>query len=487
MDKVLMALGWIKQQHFWLLSVLLVVIGLVCWQSATATLSKEFASAKTKIKNEFAAQENRGRESFHPNDAVNTEQALQVKLQADQVKDLWQQLYKVQQEAVLKWPESLGRRFQRNIERLKFGEDIPQDLRRIYLDYAKKHFSTLPKRVGALELPAGSSKGGGRGAGGTSMSLKRIEEMISSGQVPGMRRPSGKEDEKLPKLDFLVYWSDQNQVRNRLTFATEPTSLKIWVTQEDLWVYTAMLDIIANTNRAAGATRWSNAAIRVIDSLEVGGTAAQKSLGKGRILVRKKPIAESSGAGMEDGGGYGEDMGGGYGEDMGGGYGEDMGGGYGDGGFGDGATGGGGDLTLLTRRYLDETGTPIEVAGAWSVTDFGQGYKRLPIRMSLQMDQRWLYHLISECANAPLQIEVGEVRINPISGGSRGGGGKSIKRMYSLQNATSRSSSMGGNRSGMDINVFQRQTYIVPVMIQGTIFIFNEPDEAALTVDEAAI
>ena len=44
--------------------------------------------------------------------------------------------------------------------------------------------------------------------------------------------------------------------------------------------------------------------------------------------------------------------------------------------------------------------------------DFGKEFKRLPVRMRLWMDQRWLPHLISECANAPLQVEVQEVRIN---------------------------------------------------------------------------
>ena len=62
-----------------------------------------------------------------------------------------------------------------------------------------------------------------------------------------------------------------------------PSAKRIWKTQEDLWVLEALLTIIANTNKEAGSDRFSNAAIRVIQSLEVGRTAAQASRGKGRI------------------------------------------------------------------------------------------------------------------------------------------------------------------------------------------------------------
>lgn len=44
------------------------------------------------------------------------------------------------------------------------------------------------------------------------------------------------------------------------------------------------------------------------------------------------------------------------------------------------------------------------------------------------MDQRWLTHLICECANQPLQVEVTEVRINPpdVKITTNGGGGMAI-------------------------------------------------------------
>ena len=94
---------------------------------------------------------------------------------------------------------------------------------------------------------------------------------------------------------------------------------------------------------------------------------------------------------------------------------------------------------LLSGRYLDAEGKPIPFGGGGAarsgrpaapapaadpaaagqpldLTVFGQEYKRLPVRMALRMDQRWLPRLIAECASQPLQVEVQEVRINPPEG-----------------------------------------------------------------------
>ena len=53
--------------------------------------------------------------------------------------------------------------------------------------------------------------------------------------------------------------------------------MKIWVTQENLWVYQTLLDVIAKTNKAANATRMSNAAVQEIGELSVGSRAAKGS------------------------------------------------------------------------------------------------------------------------------------------------------------------------------------------------------------------
>ena len=471
---------------------------------------------------------------FHPNEQVNEEQRKQIEQQSDEVTKLWKQLYVAQQKAVLTWPKQLGPRYERNIAKLKFGDDIHPDMRDTYMNYAKNHFQELPEVVKAHKLTKGSSQTPntiGGGAGQQITDIAQIEQMLSTRQRENFdpNNKSNQEQEAPPELDFLVYWGDQNTVRDRLTFNARPSSMRIWVTQEDLWVYTTMLQVIANTNQAAGSTRFSNAAVRVIDSLEVGKAAAEQSRVKGRILVPAQSgggdqlsgeSIDSYGGGFDmgggAGGGYGMEGGAGGGPGMGG-YGAEfgmeggqslgmepgydgMGGGFDQDGLGSGGENG----QLLSFRYLNEEKQPIAIQGDWDPSLVGVEYKRLPIRMRLQMDQRWLYFLIAECANAPLQIEVQEVRVNPIEtgGGGRGSGGTTNNRMYALQTGQNQTSVSGnggamfgrGGGGGMfgqerlaNARAFDRQPYIVPVVIQGTIYIFNRPDEKKFEVEEASI
>jgi hypothetical protein len=155
---------------------------------------------------------------------------------------------------------------------------------------------------------------------------------------------------------------------------------------------------------------------------------------------------------------------------------------------------------LLYGRYLGPDGKPVPYgsagaaapggepvpaeatpaaapAGPLDLTVFGTEYKRLPVRMVLRMDQRWLPHLIAECASQPLQVEVQEVRINAPdalsgSGGPGGGGGGRGP------------GGMGGaSQIFPDEQAFQAfpaEPEMVNVVIQGTIYIFNKPNPAAL-------
>jgi hypothetical protein len=153
---------------------------------------------------------------------------------------------------------------------------------------------------------------------------------------------------------------------------------------------------------------------------------------------------------------------------------------------------------LLSERYLDDKGQPIPFGAAGGGTDatgpgtpaappdagaspssvdmnqFGTGFKRLPIRMALQMDARWLPQLITTCANEPLRVEVQEVRINPPDigsmeggGGGRGGGfggpmgGGSLANLFPEHNG---------------IQSFPAQPHVKNIVIQGIIYIFNKPN-----------
>jgi hypothetical protein len=82
------------------------------------------------------------------------------------------------------------------------------------------------------------------------------------------------------------------------------------------------------------------------------------------------------------------------------------------------------DVQLKTNRYVDEKGEPLPAEGGATKGEF----KRMPIRMTLYIDQRKIAKLLVECANSAMPIEVRRVRFKPNEGtvvqfGSQGGGG----------------------------------------------------------------
>jgi hypothetical protein len=448
MDQVRAIAKVIWEQRFWVLSVLGLIVAVVCWNMAAGKLDTEFGTRASAIKTQFDAMSTISNKPVHASQDVIDENKKQVAEQTEIVNAVWQQLYDRQKEAVLKWPKELGPQFIEGVENKKFRDPIDINLRSIYQNYISNRFDGLLEIVDAKKL--GEGMGGGYGGAG-----------MDGGRGMPMDGGGG----GLIEEDYLVQWLDQDKLRSRLAFATsKPSALQIWVTQEDLWVYEALLKVIANTNKARGATRPDNTAIHTIFALEVGASAALgPGANKGHVH-----IPTGSGGGMP----ANYEMDGGRSMAMDGGAAPpanyEMDGGRGgmmmDGAAVDPAAV---DATLLQSRSLDDTGAPLPGEG-----DLGKEYRQLPIRMDLFMDQRWLPHLLIECANSPLPIEVKQVRINP------------EKSMTGFGGATSGSTQMvqGAGPLPNDPNFAQ-------VEIKGVVFIYNEPTSdpnAAPVADPAA-
>lgn len=476
MDQVRTALAWLKRYHFWVLTVLALLIAFGCWWSAANKMSAKYAVDQKTIADGFGQVNTVKSASFHPNQAINDHQVGEIKKLSESVAKLWQTLYDKQRENVLQWPSALSKTFRDAVEKMQFNEEISRELRDNYQNYIERHFPELPKQIGARPLDPSETAGAG-GPG----------EFARSRYSP---EPAGGANGAPEDNDYICEWLDQSVIRDELNFPNRPSSLRIWVTQEDLWVMHTLLDVIAKTNDAAHATRKSNAAVKIVYSLDIGSRAAQYSRKPGRLMV--PPAAPSAGGpeGPPVGGGppvgrpgMGPESGppGGM---PGGGPGMDMRGG----------PGANGQMTaaqeqtfLLSGRYLDDKGQPIAMGGAGGgdvaapapatpdagggssvdMNQFGTGFKRLPIRMALEMDARWLPQLITICANEPLRIEVQEVRINPpdITSDSAGRGGPSP----------------GGSVANLfpehtGLQTFPAQPHVKNVVIQGIIYIFNKPN-----------
>ena len=454
MDQLRKAWGWLQRQHFWVLTVVAILVALGCWWRGANALLAEYQSNRGKIESEFTAAGAVRSKPYHANADIQKAQSDQIANQQKSVHELWKQLYARQTAGVLKWPSNLSQEFRNYVEKLKFGDNIPPNLRSHYNNYIRDHFPELPKIVGALEAPEGQQ--------GYNANSFDPRAMIGRGFQEG----SGAQAMEEP--DYLVIWADQQLVRDELNPGLTPTPKRIWKTQEDLWVYEALLQIIANTNKAAHADRFSNSAVRVIQSLEVGRTAAQASRGTGRIeMVATAPTAGGETGAMAEGAiadprameSAGAAMGGEMVDRV----------------YGEGGRGGTGmdlaanDAELFNNRYVGADGAPIADPGDGNPAAFGTEFKRLPVRMTLRMDQRWLPQLISECANAPLQVEVQEVRINPADGGTATGGGGYGERGggYGLS---------GGQQEGVEMTP-EAEPNMKMVVLQGVVYIFNPPTE----------
>ncbi len=441
MDQLRTALGWLKRYHFWVLSIVVVGVAVGCWYSAAAELTKQFEAHQSTIKREFDNQAKLARNDFHANTDINEQQEKEINKQADSVLATWQALYDRQQQEVLNWPEEFGPSFLQRVEPLKFEEKIPSDLRNQYFNYIKNYYPKLPAIVDAQPITE-------RARGGNRSGRAMFGREGFGGEAPTRR---GGDDEA--ELDnHLVEWSSQDQenVRRKLEWSKTPSSLEIWVTQEDLWVYRTLLQIVADTNE--GATRRTNAPVRVIESLQVGREAGARNSSSGRIYVPDtssttgdRSMMEGMSM-MEPGISRGE-MGPSYGY-----------------GAAEGGDASADRQTLLSDRYLEKNGQPISVAGRSNgPNEFGVEYKRLPVRMELEMDQRAIPELIANCANQPLQVEVQQVRINPAGESGR-----------------NRRKSFNSGRDG--VNAFDAQPHIANVIIQGVIYILNEPNTSTLQI-----
>ncbi len=133
---------------------------------------------------------------------------------------------------------------------------------------------------------------------------------------------------------------------------------------------------------------------------------------------------------------------------------------------------------LMSGRYLDAKGEPIweDAGGGVSGSEVVE-YKRLPVRMKLEMDFGKLSKLLVECANAPLPVEPSYVQINPekTRTGSRSERmGRPSSRKFGKPTRSP---------SGKD----ELDPAIVRVVIQGIVYIYKPPNEETLSAEGGAL
>ena len=217
--------------------------------------------------------------------------------------------------------------------------------------------------------------------------------------------------------------------------------------QEDLWVLTALMNIIKRTNGDARVRH--NAKIKGIETIQIGKAASKRT---GQIWWPDGEGDDSD----DDIGGLPEPSGPSSSED--------------------GEPGMREVPDPADERYVDSNYSAIDADTLITTPDpFMKVAKRMPVRMRLKIDQRAIVPLLIECANSELTVEVRQVRLNPpLDADGFGGSSRSSEEpgMALFSQATSERDHSW---------VLDPFPYDVTVEVYGIIYIFNEVDATALS------
>lgn len=449
MDQLKEHLVKIKPYAFWIGCVVILLGVLGTWWSSTGTLAEQRDSAKSKAESGYTTVNQLNiKKDKHPNESTAKGMAALNLAQGEEIARGWTLQYNRQVD-VLVWPESLGQDFHDAVQSLRPIEKIPyptvsqpisDTLRRRYRDFIEDE---LPKLA---EIIDGKWQVNRDPAGAGYSALQP-------------NSPTGPDGRPLAEVDrSMVLWNPANQKEildfhyGFTTRESAPETLEVLYAQEDLWVFQNLMGIIKATN--AGAEGRHDAAIKQLLFMRIG----QGALG---YAGQVEPVLPPD-AGNNPVGGYGEGRGGPspYG-----------------------ATGQPQPGVQPQPGAQPQTGTPTQAApvdprgvAGFDAKDFANWRyvdaqnmplsgaqlrtalatttpseadalltvaKRVPVRMYFEMDQRKLSKLLAEMGNAPLPVEVRQLRVNrepapmgsvdgmlaalgggqQVPGGERGGGG----------------------------------------------------------------
>ena len=467
MDQLKHYLRILKRQHFWVVSVAIVLVGIAAWFWTVRSLSTERGDFQTSIDGSYSTVEGVRRKQDHVNQDTQDKMTQLIADRRNEVKAAWDRKFKQQtggeegEEDILKWPEELGPQFLRAVEKFRpieehatypvpaVDRDIATNLRENYRDYVKNELPKLAERIGAVWRMESDEYGDVRGG----------DE--GEGESRGFGRGGSARDSAT-----IVYWNpdDQQLIQSQhfdwtTGIRKRPSSLQVLYAQEDLWVLTALVDIIKRTN--GKATVRHNAAVKQIESVKIG-----KHAGGVRGKIRRDAAAVSEDESTEN---VSDERDWTEREEE---SSEEE---------GDGPS----LIDPAEGRYVDKNyqqlGGFLELQGYLA----SEVAKRMPVRMRVKMDQRAIRRLLIECANSRLTVEVRQVRVNPQDGatGSTGLGRGLLGGQFGGEPDFESRGGLFGQRGlgmGADMQMDDAFPYDVTVELYGIIYIYNPVDEETL-------
>ena len=408
-----------------------------------STLDQKLQAVDSIRKQKFSTDEIEV--SKHPNADTNKETESEIQDGKDAAWKAWNQQYE-RQKGLLTWPKkALGdsgvMAFQDQLEAELWnvskaaaargtpktssankdkGEaghgDVPERYRRLYLTFIKEHMPEVADIIGTtwkfddtLKIEVNSGKGGDKGRA----------EGPGQSRAAGMTGVGGNNrDDSNADIDYnkdTVIWNETNQKYwNDVVTSYEgrngnssnvPTTAQIMATQQDLWIITAIFDVIKEVN---GDVKENDlVTIKQIDHVFTGLPA----------ITTNAKIMRIDATSAEAGGGQGRE-------------------GFDNVAGGRESRGRGGAKAINTGtkskfkpeasndpihgRYVKTNYEPmseaeIRKAAKAEKLEADPEYsvaKRIPFRLGLVMDEREIDRFLAACANSPFAIEVRQIRVN---------------------------------------------------------------------------
>ena len=506
--KVEFNMDMVKKYIFWACTPIGLVVAVLAGWMAIVSIASDLERQKQQLESQRSSiSQLADRATAHPNqgtiDAINEKRE---ELAAN-VLSAWEILER-EQRAQNRWT-GLADVAIREIESRNFLDPLSSTTLNSYLHFARDEMNKLleqsnirrvePRRPqqGEQEVewipiePISLTEGRG-GTGGISGSGGRFDRtQTQTTSTPTMIAPNA-------QLRGRVVWNNPMLDITMQDWGRQPQPFEVWLTQEDIWVYQALLWVIAKSNEnvrengiplmqgVAGSSMGRNA-----PSLDLSGSVVKEiielAIGQGAATELQGQSSRRLSAGGLGGDGM---MGMGGGDSFfGGGMGMGMGMGDSDGGMmGGAAMAEQARQAAMMGRYVDADGNPL------MEPDFTGQFRRMPVYLKLRVDQRYISDILVNCANSPMPIDVMWVTVNPSAtqsfefasatgmGTSFDGGGFSARGGGGGGGASGRFSGAGAGGTqttgGIDFGPNE-----VIIEIFGCINIFSPPDPRTIGGD----
>ncbi len=450
MDQLKIVMAGLKKHHFWVLCGLSVVIGLTVWSLATADLATRIEARERTLEGHFQKMTQIFGTQDHPNQQVIDGCTALKEVVAKEAYRAWKTLFEKQTSSNL-LPEDMSEEFKIHFHALRGPEDeIPSPYRDEYMDFIRDHFPKLFEDLKVIQTSDSGQpvpdrfnpRGNFHDEGDDEFDFSDGDDEGNTRAfaAPQIGRPRGADVEEEP--DGVVVWNeaDRNRILDPFYFPSQPTTSRILLAQEDLWVYEALMRVIKRTNGPVEHHR--DAAIKEIVTMEIGQDvvgSGENASGVGMLLAGGSPKASRSSTTGES-------------------------------------------ANIVSSRYVDEQGLPLKKTPAYPFYDHPCAeFKMMPIRMRLWIEPSKIPRLLVECANSTMPIEVRRFRLRP-------GEGKFVNFVSlgaTAESATAKRGTRTGEGAGSKPEFkrsFGSSTDVsaVPIVMEGIICIYNRPDRQKL-------